>query len=76
MESVFQLQKQILKHKNAKLLAIRKITQDNLGERTAGVDGISRLDSVERLEVLENINIDNQTDKIRRVAILKPNGSI
>lgn len=74
ISSVFVLQKQLVNHENAKLLAIRKITQDNLGKRTAGVDGISKLSPFQRLELLKDIRTGNQTDKIRRVTILKPNG--
>lgn len=72
--SVFALQKRLVNHENAKLLATRKITQDNLGKRTAGVDGISKLSPVQRIKLLKNIRIGNQTDQIRRVTILKPNG--
>lgn len=41
MTSVFLIQKQIIKHDFSKFLAVRKVTQDNLGKRTAGVDGVS-----------------------------------
>ena len=34
-----KLQKLLLKSHYAKLLAIRKVTQDNQGKKTAGVDG-------------------------------------
>lgn len=74
MIAVFKLQKQLVNHENPKLLAIRKITQDNLGKRTAGVDGISKLTPAARLELLKEIRIGNQTDKIRRITILKSNG--
>nr|UAT97952.1 hypothetical protein Ahn.fas.Ore.mt_049 [Ahnfeltia fastigiata] len=74
ISSVFTLQKQLVNHESAKLLAIRRITQDNLGKRTAGVDGISKLNPVARLELLKDIKIGNQTDRIRRVTILKPSG--
>lgn len=74
MTAVFKLQKQLVNHENAKLLAIRKITQDNLGKRTAGVDKISKLNPAARLELLKEIRIGNQTDKIRRVTIMKPDG--
>lgn len=74
MTAVFKLQKQLVNHENAELLAIRKITQDNLGKRTAGVDGISKLNPTARLDLLKEIRIGNQTDKIRRVTIMKPDG--
>lgn len=74
MTSVFLIQKQIIKHDFSKFLAVRKVTQDNLGKRTAGVDGVSSLTPDERMELVQNIEIDNKSDKIRRVTILKPNG--
>ena len=76
ISSVFVLQKQLVNHENVKLLAIRKITQDNLGKRTAGVDGISKLNLFQRLELLKDIRIGNQIDKIRKVIISKPSGKV
>ncbi len=35
-----QTQKLLSKSYYAKLLAVRKVTQDNTGKRTAGVDGV------------------------------------
>lgn len=40
---VHQLQRLLLKSKAAKLLAVRRVTQDNQGKHTAGVDGIKSL---------------------------------
>lgn len=74
INTVFFIQKQIINHSYAKLLAVRKITQDNLGKRTAGVDNISVLTPNERMKLSHKVCINNQSDKIRRVTILKPNG--
>lgn len=74
MTTVFLIQKQIIKHDFSKFLAVRKVTQDNLGKRTAGVDGICNLSPDARMELVQNMQIDNKSDKIRRVTILKPNG--
>jgi len=76
MEKVFFIQKQLIKHENAKFLAVRKVTQDNLGKRTAGVDKISSLTPDERMELVRNIHVDQNSDKILRVTIPKPNGSV
>lgn len=40
-----QLQKTIMNSWYAKLLAIRKVTQENKGKNTAGVDGVKSLDN-------------------------------
>jgi len=45
-----------------------------LGKRTAGVDEKSKLTPDERMELARNICLDNKSDKIRRVTILKSNG--
>lgn len=76
MKSVFFIQKQIIKHENAKFLAVRRVTQDNFGKRTAGVDKISLLTPDERLELVKSIKIDRHSDKILRVTIPKANGSV
>lgn len=58
----------------AKLLAVRRITQDNRGKATAGVDGISKLNFTERQKLARNLRFDGEASKIRRVFILKNNG--
>nr|QKZ95173.1 hypothetical protein [Pyropia pulchra] len=76
MKTVFFIQKQLIEHENAKFLAVRKVTQDNLGKRTAGVDGIYLLTSDERMNLVKNKKIDQHSDKILRVIISKPNGFV
>src|SRR4029434_9133372 len=43
VKTVHRLQRLLLNSRAAKLLAVRKITQDNQGKKTAGVDGIKSL---------------------------------
>ena len=52
---VHKLQRLLLKSQAAKLLAVRKVTQDNQGKNTAGVDGVKSLMPKQRLEMAENI---------------------
>jgi RNA-directed DNA polymerase len=40
---VHKLQRLLLKSRAAKYLAVRRVTQDNHGKQTAGVDGIKAL---------------------------------
>ena len=40
--TVRRLQKLLMKSWAAKCLAVRRVTQDNLGKKTAGVDGVVR----------------------------------
>ena len=42
-----KLQRLLIKSKCAKLLAVRRVTQDNSGKKTAGIDGVKRLTPVE-----------------------------
>jgi RNA-directed DNA polymerase len=39
-QAVHNLQRLLMKSKAARTLAVRRVTQDNQGKRTAGVDGV------------------------------------
>lgn len=56
-------------------MAIRKVTQDNRGKNTAGIDGVKSLKQSERLNLLNQMKIDGSASKIRRVCIPKADGS-
>lgn len=58
----------------AKLLAVRKVTQDNRGKKTAGVDGIVITKIEERINLTRKLIFDGNADIIRRVNIPKSNG--
>lgn len=75
---VRKLQKLLLSSKAAKLLAIRQVTQLNIGKITAGVDGKSALNTSERLALYESLMKNWKTWKhqpLRRVYILKSDGT-
>jgi RNA-directed DNA polymerase len=59
-----------------KLLAVRKVTQDNRGKRTAGYDGIKVTTGEQRLEMANNLELDGKAAPLRRVHIPKPNGKV
>jgi len=71
-----KLQLQLIKSKDAKLLAIRRVTQDNRGKKTAGVDGISSLNDKERLALLKRMQLDGSSSSVKRVWIPKTNGKL
>lgn len=48
---VHRLQRLLMSSWSAKCLAVRQVTQDNQGKRTAGVDGISALEPEERMDL-------------------------
>nr|WP_287279035.1 MULTISPECIES: reverse transcriptase N-terminal domain-containing protein [unclassified Okeania] len=49
-------QKLLLKSYHARLLAVRRVTQDNQGKRAAGVDGIKNLPPMQRFNLAELLN--------------------
>ena len=68
-----KLQKLLLKSHYAKLLAIRKVTQDNQGKKTAGVDGKKSLRPNQRLKLAKELTLKGYKAKaLRRVWIPKP----
>jgi group II intron reverse transcriptase/maturase len=75
---VNNLQKLILKSRSARLLAIRQVTQLNVGKKTAGVDGKKSLTFFERLELDEFLKIHVlrwKHQKLREIPIPKKDGS-
>ncbi len=57
---------------SAKALAVRRVTQDNTGKKTAGVDGVKNLEPTERFELISKLKIDGKASPLRRVWIPKP----
>ena len=63
----------LLRHSwSARLLAVRQVTQDNRGKRTAGVDGVKSLTPPQRLALAQSLTLDDTTAPVRRVWIPKP----
>ncbi len=69
---VHRLQRLLIKSRSAKLLAVRRVTQDNRGRKTAGIDGKTALTEKERLEMAFNLKLGNKAKPTRRVWIPKP----
>ena len=71
---VHKYQKILINSKSARLLAVRKVTQDNRGKNTAGVDGIKSVTPGGRLALSRSkeLELNGKADKIRRVYIPKP----
>jgi RNA-directed DNA polymerase len=75
-KAVHKLQKLLMKSKAARLLAVRRVTQENQGKNTAGVDGIKAVPPTQRLILAEQIHPrqwEGTTPRpVRRVWIPKP----
>lgn len=54
--AVQKLQKLLMKSKTARLLAVRRVTQDNQGKKTAGVDGVKNVQPQERFTLVAQIH--------------------
>src|SRR5260370_16167813 len=48
LKTVHKLQKLVMKSRSARLLAVRRVTQENQGKKTAGVDGVKSVSHVGR----------------------------
>jgi len=62
--------------KLVKLLAVRKITQDNRGKKTAGVDKEVIKTNKQRLELADKLVLNGKATPLKRVYIPKPNGKV
>ncbi len=71
-KAVRKLQKTLMRSWSAKALAVRKVTQDNQGKKTAGVDGIKSLTPKARITLISNLKLTNKVEATRRVWIPKP----
>ncbi|MCG5059190.1 MAG: group II intron reverse transcriptase/maturase [Limnoraphis sp. WC205] len=69
---VHKLQRLLQKSWYGKLLAVRRVTQDNQGKKTAGVDGVKSLTPKERIALVSQLKIGNKSQPTRRVWIPKP----
>jgi len=62
----------LARSKAAKTLAVRQVTQDNRGKRTAGIDGVKNLNPKERLEMTTRLSLKGNASPVRRGWIPKP----
>ena len=73
VKAIRRLQKLLLRSFFAKAIAVRRVTQDNQGKKTAGIDGIKSLTPKQRLELVYSLNpLTGKAKSVRRVWIPKP----
>jgi RNA-directed DNA polymerase len=70
---VHQLQRLLITSWSAKCLAVRRVTQENQGKKTAGIDGIKSLSPQQRMNLVQTLRVDLKAQPVRRVWIPKPN---
>jgi RNA-directed DNA polymerase len=71
---VHKWQKVLQKSEAARLLAVRRVTQDNQGKNTAGMDGVKSVEPAKRLERVAQLHPGHhqRTKPVRRIWIPKP----
>jgi RNA-directed DNA polymerase len=72
VKTVRRLQKLLMKSWSAKCLAVRRVTQDNQGKKTAGVDGVKSLTPKQHLKLVNKLHLSSKASPTRRVWIPKP----
>ena len=72
IRKVRKLQKTLMNSWSCKVLAIRRVTQDNRGKKTAGVDGVKNLSPVARMKLVGQLKLTGKSKPTRRVWIPKP----
>jgi RNA-directed DNA polymerase len=72
VKAVHRLQRLVMRSWSAKCLAVRRVTQDNQGKRTAGIDGVKSLTPPQRLAMAQQLNLNAKPQPVRRTWIPKP----
>lgn len=69
---VHRLQRLLIKSWYGRLLAVRRVSQDNRGKRTAGIDGVKLLTPPQRLQLAQTLSQLPRPQPLRRIWIPKP----
>lgn len=72
VKSARKYQHRIMGSIDAKLLAVRRVTQDNKGENTAGIDKVKKVPPEQRLALAHSLVIPGKASPLRRGWIPKP----
>ncbi len=72
VKALRRLQKMLMKSWSARALAVRRVTQDNQGKKTAGVDGLKSLTPKQRFDLINKLRLGTKVSPTRRVWIPKP----
>src|SRR6266446_10754492 len=76
VRAVHKLQKLLIKSRSARLIAVRRVTQENQGKKTAGIDGVKSVHPKQRLEMADLLHPKRVRHRnpqpVRRIYIPKP----
>jgi len=67
-----KLQKTLMRSWSNRVLAVRRVTVENQGKKTAGVDGVKSLSPAARLKLTGQLKLTGKSKPTRRVWIPKP----
>jgi RNA-directed DNA polymerase len=71
VRTVRKLQNLLCKSWYARLFAVRRVTQDNRGKQTAGIDGVRSLPPPQRWQLARELQLDGKATPLRRTWIPK-----
>lgn len=72
LKTVRKYQHRVIRSMDAKLLAVRRVTQDNQSKRMTGIDKVKFVPPTERIALAKSLVISGSASPLRRVSILKP----
>jgi RNA-directed DNA polymerase len=75
LRKVKSLQRFVINSLDAKLLAVKMVTTENKGSKTAGIDKITYLSNKEKSLLVSKLRIDGKANPIMRTFIPKPGKS-
>jgi len=68
-KKVYKLQKLLISSQYAKYLSVRKVTQENVGKKTPGVDKILITSSIEKFKLAKRLKLNGKSSPILRTSI-------
>jgi len=72
VKRVRKLQKILMRSWSNRVLSVRRVTQENQGKKTAGVDGVKSLSPRARMNLVGELKLTGNSKPTRRVWIPKP----
>ncbi|MCA1992013.1 MAG: group II intron reverse transcriptase/maturase [Coleofasciculus sp. S288] len=72
VKRVRKLQKTLMRSWSNRVLSVRRVTTENQGKKTAGVDGVKSLSPAARLDLVRQLKLTGKSLPTRRVWIPKP----